>query len=342
MSNEQQTHDLQFYLDNPDQIPDDPAILSQLAEQINTPVVVENDPKETEKDVKKEEPATSSEDPKKAEPEKVETKDDEQKPIATRDGKGTIPYEVLKTEREKRQAAEAAVAELNQKVTEIQEQLAKGTGKGDAKAEELGKEALANLSPEELDALRTDFPVFGTVIDKLMGTISSLTNQVSELKQSEQNREADTRRSTAKTVQELIDDEPVLLYLQTKDTALFDKAIEIDNTLKGDPRYPDMATRFKKVAEIMETTFGPFDGVTSKKVSGADKEPSVSKEDAREAVIKKVSETKAAPKSMSDIPAGDLPESDEITQMENLSAAEITDRLMKMPADQRTAFLNRF
>lgn len=333
--------DLQYYLDHPDELPDDPAVLAGLAGSINTPVVSADEPETEEKDVKKEAPAPSGDEVKKEEAKAEET--EEQKGIATRDGKGIIPFDVLKSERDKRQAAEATVAELTSKVEEIQQQLAKGTSKGDAKAEELGAEALAAMSPEELDALRSDFPVFGKVIDALMGTVASLTNEVNSLKQSEQTREADSRRSVAVSVQELIDNEPVLAYLQTKDTELFDKAIAIDNTLKGDKRYPTMADRFAKVAELMENTFGPFEGVTSKKAPSTSKdEPVVSKEQVRDTVIKKVAETKVTPKSLSDIPAGEMPESDELASMESLSAVEISDRLMKMSSDQRTAFLKRF
>ncbi len=335
--------DLQYYLDNPNDLPDDPAVLAKLAEQMNGTGTDEADDKVAKEDVKKEEPAPSSEEAKKVEAKAEEVKtDDEPKAVATRDGKGTIPYDVLKTERERRQAAETTVAELSTKIEEIQAQLAKGTERGDTKAEQLGAEALSTLNPEELDALRADFPVFGNVIDKLMGTIANLTSEVTALKQTEQTREADSRRSVAVSVQDLIDNEPVLIHLQTQDPQLFAKAVEIDNTLKGDKRYPDMASRFAKVAEIMESTFGPFEGVVSKKATPVKDEPTVSKEEARAAVVKKVAETKVTPKSLSDIPAGDMPEADEITQMENLSAAEISDRLMKMSPDQRTAFLNRF
>lgn len=329
--------DLQFYLDNPDQLPDDPALLAELAEKMSAPVVADT-PKEPEEDVKKEAPAPSGEETKKAE---VKETEGEPTGIATRDGKGTIPYDVLKSEREKRQAAETTVAELSSKLEEIQAQLAKGTAKGEAKAEELGTEALATMTPEELDALRSDFPVFGNVIDKLMGTISTLSKEVSSLKQTEQTREADIRRSTAVTVQDHIDNEPVLVHLQTSDPKLFAKAVEIDNTLKGDIRFPTMADRFKKVAEIMESTFGPFEGVKAKAKAPETAKTVISKEKVEEFIDQKIGQNKAAPKSLSDIPAGDPPESSERDELENLSSAEISDRLMKMNPDQRTAFLNR-
>lgn len=245
---------------------------------------------------------------------------------------------MLKSEREKRQAAEATASELSSKLAEMQDQIAKGTQKGDAKAEEIGAEALATMSPEELDALREDFPVFGKVIDSLMGTIGNLNKEVKALKASEQTREVVAQKQTAETVQELIDAEPILLHLQTTDPELFARAVEIDKTLMNNPRYPDTASRFAKVAEIMESSFGPFDGITPAKPVVQ----TTNKEEARKAVLDKVSKTAASPKSLSDIPAGDPPESDEMANLENLSAAELSDRLMKMSSDQRTAFLNRF
>lgn len=327
--------DLQYYLDHPDELPDDPAILAELATQMETPVAADDKTADNETDVKKEEPAPSGDE--NADPADKQT-EEEPTAIATRDGKGTIPYDVLKSERERRQQAEAAVADLSTKLEEIQAQLAKGTAKGEDKAEQIGAEALAAMSPEELEALRADFPVFGKVIDNLMNTISSLSSQVDNLRQSEQSREADTRQAVAQTVQELIDSEPVLAYLQSQNPALFGKAVEIDKTLVGDPRYPDMASRFKKVAEIMDVTFGPFDGVA--KAPAKQDKPVVSKEQVRETVTKQTA-TKAVPKSLSDIPTGEIPESDEMSQLENLSPAEISDRLMKMTSDQRTSFLNR-
>ena len=330
--------DLQYYLDHPDELPDDPAVLAQLALDMGTPVVSE-DPPEATKDVKKEEAAPSAE-PAKEPVVEGKKQEKEEGDILMPSGKGTIPYAVLKSEREARRAAEHAVAELSQKMEDIQAQLAKCTSNGDAKAAEIGTEALATMTPEELDVLRTDFPTFGRAIDALMGTIGSLTKEVETLKQTEQVRSEDSNRKTASTVQELIDGEPVLVHLQATDPDLFARAVEIDKTLMGNPKYPDMASRFAKVAEIMDSTFGPFEGVAAKTVAGP--KPSIDKEAARKAVIEKIEATKATPKSLSDLPAGGPPASDEQSALENLSAIELTDRMMKMSPDQRTAFLNRF
>ena len=330
--------DLQYYMDHPDELPTDPNALAQLANGATVDASDKDEPESPAEDVK---PAVApSGDGEKKAADEPQVKEEEQD-ILTPSGKGTIPYAVLKSERERRHAAETAVADLTGKLSEIQEQLAKGTHKGDAKAEQLGEEALSAMSSEELDALREDFPAFGSVIDKLMGTIGSLTQQVESLKRSDQDREIAEQRSAARSVQELIDNEPVLLHLQSKEPALFAKAVEIDRALTGDARYPDMASRFAQVAKIMETTFGPFDGVSKPAAHVAPDRPSVDKETVRKAVAEKVASTKATPRSLSDIPAGDMPESDEMARLENLSTVELTDRLLKMTSDQRTAFLNR-
>jgi len=325
--------DLQYYIDHPDETPDDPAALAQLAEQMANAVVTDPVAEPEDKDVKPEEPAPSAAAPEEA---PAQEQVEEEGAIATPSGKGTIPYAVLKGEREKRQAAEAAVAAMSAKMQDIERQMAKGTEKGDAAAEQ----ELANLSSEELEAIRTDFPVFGSVIDKLMAKIGTLTNEITAIKRVEETREATARTETAKTVQELIDGDPILLHLQTTDPDLFAKAVELDRTLMGNPRYPDMASRFAKVSEIMETTFGPFEGV--KRPAASPPAIEINKDAARGSVAKQVASSKASPKSLSDIPAGDPPASSELDNLENLSTVELSDRLMKMTPDQRTAFLNRF
>lgn len=338
--------DLQHYLDHPDDIPTDPAELAELEKLMNGAPEPATDP---ELAVKEPSAPAGADEPKKDEPAKVDEKQagekkegEEEAPIATRDGKRTIPYDVLRSERERRQVAESAVQELTSKVAEIQEQLAKGTQAGDAKASEVAKEAAGTLDPEELEALRSDFPVFGKVLDKLMSTIDGLTTQVTTLQEREQSRQIETQRTVAMTVQDHIDANPVLSHLQSTNPDLFARAVEIDNTLRKDPKFGDMGDRFAKVAATMETLYGPFDGVVKEKVTEeVPPTPPVSKEAARKAVEEKIKGSPASPKSLSDLPAGEAPESNEFDAINNASASEIGDKLLRMTPEQRTAFLNR-
>lgn len=362
---DQDLKDLQYYLDHPDEIPEDPALLAQLAAQMGetstkpgegeqddtatapTATSGETKPKEGEAD-----PATQQQAPasKGAEEQQQEGVVDPQKtgaeeaPIATKDGKHTLPYSVLKSEREKRQAAEAQVEELSQQVAQIQAQLAKGTQAGDKAAEAQAQQAMEGMTGEELEALREDFPVFGKVIDSLLSTIKGLSEQVSSLTTREETREVEVRKSVAETVQDHIDNVPVLAYLQTNDPDLFNRAVEIDNALRKDSKFGnDMATRFAKVAETMENLYGPFpvQKPTTATPEPSTKPPAANTEDARKAVQEKISQATAKPKSLSDIPSGELPESDEVQAMESMSPTEIGDKLLKMTAEQRDRFLSR-
>lgn len=352
-----QLKDLQFYLDNPNEVPDDPLLLGQLAERISSGSEVAAKTPDAEQDAAEKPPVPSDQtkeaEAKPAGEEKPAAdgkpdgeKQEEEAPIATRDGKRTIPYDVLRTERGRRQAAENAVGELSARLDELQAQLAQGTAQGDKQAAQTAEAALDGMSAEELEALREDFPVFGKVIDQLLSRIHDLADQVTDLSARETTREQSVRQNVQQTVQELIDEQPVLAYLQTQEPALFTAAVELDATLAKDPRYSDLATRFTKVAELMDQAYGPFPiapPVAEKPAEpAAPSKPSVqNKEAARKAVIDTLNKAQAKPATLSDIPAGDLPESDELLSLENMSATEVGDRLMKMTPEQREKFLNR-
>lgn len=343
--------DLQYYLDNPDEVPSDPAVLAALAEQMNGAApAVDGDASESgEKAAPRAEgeagdpsTATAADTSKVTEGKTQESEAanaNEEAPIATRDGKRTIPYEVLRTERERRQAAESAVAELSQQVEEIRAQLSKGTVAGTAEAAAAVERATEALSPEDLEALREDFPNFGKVIDNLMSTIDGLSNKVAELASKDVARETEVQSVVAKTVQEMIDDDPVLVHLQTNEPKLFMRAVELDNSLKAD--FPDMGARFEKVSKMMWDLYGPFEGVTLE-TPAAEASPSVSKEAAKEAVKEALRAAKPAkPATLSDLPTGEPPASSEQNELESLSSVEIGAKLMSMTVDQRQAFLNR-
>ena len=338
--------DLQYYIDHPDELPTDQDELMRLYAQATE----EGDPStgEGEQDVSvKTEDASSGEtkDAVKEDPtqEKAKTAaaEETEAPIATRDGKGTIPFSVLKTEREKRQAAEAMAREMQDRLAAVEEQLAKGTKKGDAAAAELAQEASEAVSDEDMEALREDFPAFAKLLDAANAQISKLTDTVSTLTKREKARDQDAETQVAKTVQELIDDEPVLLHLQTNDPDLWERAVELDNMLKKTGKFTSTADRFAKVAEQMETLFGPFDGVSVKKQTLPASKEKVT-DDARTKVAEKLKDVKPAkPQTLSDLPNGEIPETDERSALENLSAVEIGAKLLTMSPEKQREYLNR-
>lgn len=347
-----QAKDLQYYIDHPDEAPDDHEELMRLYAEANAADAPADDT-EGEQDVSATaaESASSGETDKKAE-ETTESKGDTkaaaaeagdtEAPIATRDGKGTIPFNVLKTEREKRQAAEERVAEMQRRLEAVEAQLAKGTQRGDAKAAEIAQEASDAIPEEEMTALREDFPAFAKLLDAANSRISKLMDTVSTLTQREQSRDASEQAKAAKTTQEMIDDEPVLLHLQTNDPDLWARAVELDNMLAKTGKYTSLADRFAKVAEQMESLFGPFEGVAKKAAPVAQPQPAAKKDpaDVKKALAEKLPKA-GKPNSLSDLPSGEAPETDERSAVETMSAAEIGQMFLKMSPEKQREYLNR-
>ena len=192
-----------------------------------------------------------------------------------------------------------------------------------------------------MEALREDFPAFAKLLDAANAQISKLTDTVSTLTKREKARDQDAETQVAKTVQELIDDEPVLLHLQTNDPDLWERAVELDNMLKKTGKFTSTADRFAKVSEQMETLFGPFEGVSVKKQTLSASKEKVA-DDARTKVAEKLKDVKPAkPQTLSDLPNGEIPETDERSALENLSVVEIGAKLLTMSPEKQREYLNR-
>lgn len=106
-------------------------------------------------------------------------------------------------------------------------------------------------------------------------------------------------------------------------------------------KFASMADRFAEVAQQMDRLFGPFDGVAKKAAPAAkttaEKEPVV---DVKKALVEKLPKP-AKPASLSDLPSGEAPETDERAAVENMSAAELGAMLMKMSPEKQREYLNR-
>lgn len=335
--------DLQYYLDHPEEVPTDPEVLAQLLNASAT----EPEPGEKQEDPPK--PAET----KKEEEAAVAGEGEEEAPILTRDGKHTIPYDVLKTERERRLSAEQASGELKAQIEAMQARI-RDLEAGAARPGEAETQVV--LEQDELEAIKADFPQLGGVIEKQTEIIARLnaklealgatTESVRKVQESAQERQAREERDT---VQSLIDVNPVLAYLQSEKPELFDVACKVDETLRADTArdWSNVSARFEKVAETMSLLYGPF---PVKKVSNADQagkegvQPSKQTEieKAREAVREGLAAatSKAPPKTLTDV-QGAAPEESEWKSLESMSPAEIGAKMMSMSNDQRAKYLNQ-
>ena len=319
--------DLQKYLDNPNDVPHD-VLLKLAAEDGKTDPGPAEEPAAVVDPAKQAEAAAAASVPTDAAPAK-----EQEAPILSKDGKHTIPYDVLKSERDKRQAAEGQMADYQARIDALQAQLASGQAPTPAAA---APQAQAPISDEELAVLREDFPAFAKVLEAQMAQVSKLEAALTDLTGKEAAREAETAQTVASTVQELIDANPKLLHLQTKDPEGWKKAIDLDNYLQTQPGNPDMAARFVKVVAAYEA----INGVIT--VPAAPVVPAVQDKEAAKAAAKQILDgvKPAVPASLSDLPGGAPVEATEVQKLENMSAAEIGAMFAKMSTEQRNTYLN--
>jgi hypothetical protein len=257
-----------------------------------------------------------------ATPQPAETQNAEVAPIQTRDGKHTIPYEVLASTRAAKEAAEAARADLQTKLDALQAKVNASAANPAANAP-----PESTITPEELAEMQENFPVMAKAYQAMQANLD-------RLQQAATVQQAATQQSEASSVQDLIDANPKLAYLQASDPAAWKRAIALDDQLRNDPTtsHLPMADRFTKVAAMYEVIHG---AINAPVVTAPVIKPAVS----IDAVLAKANQT-AAPHSLSDLPGGSAVATSEVGNLENMSGAEIGSNLMSMSSKAREAYLN--
>lgn len=285
--------------------------LARLAEESTTEETVGAENDETAEVA---EPAASSD-------AAAETKEPEA-PIQTRDGKHTIPYEVLASTRAAKEAAEAARADLQAKLDTLQAQMSAAAANPATPAAQA-----ATITPEEFAEMQENFPVMAKAYQAMQANMDRL-QQVAAVQQ------VASQQVEANSVQDLIDANPKLSLLQATDPVAWQRAVDLDDQLRTNPAtsHLPMAERFVKAAAAYEAIYG---AINAPAVAAPAAQPAAKTVDQVLAAAKP-----AAPRSLSDLPGGAFVETSEVGNLENLSGAEISDNLMKMTPKARDAYLN--
>jgi hypothetical protein len=268
--------------------------------------------------------------------------------VKSRDGKHEIPYQVLETERERRQAAEQAAETLRQQLADLQ---AQATGKTAAPAPAAAVAQPDTPSEADIDQIAADFPEQGKVLKALLGTVTALQQELGSLRQNDAARSTRDATTAQGTVQQAIDGNEKLRYLQAKDPELFAEAIRLDNQLKASPRTKGLTLteRFTSVVAGLEATFGEIDVPAEFKTSPAPTPtptpaPKVAQKTDVAAQAKaavEAAERAQRIQSLSDIPGGTPPAATELEALGNLSVQELGVRLQEMDPAKLTALLAR-
>lgn len=343
-------HDLDYFLANPDKIPDDMRALDALmvggdlpegfTEQDDKRVV--GDPsgqgKTGEEKGKVEDDAANKGDGVAngaAATEDNTTKPDETPAgVLTKDEKHVLPYAVLRDERERRQMAERQVLEMRDRLERLEKSSAKGA--------EQQPDEMAQIS-DDLKAIEEDFPALGKLIGSLVSRIDAIAPKAekaaAKVEDDEALRAQEAQDQVTAAVDTAIVATPALAFWREEKPRMFEVAIAYDNEVKADPKFSGLTLeqRFAKVAELVQADYGtsevPAKYLPAKKEVEPD--PKSLQEKAKEAVKNAGSFT---PKTLSDIPGG-TPPVEEAKSLENASVTDLEKRMATMTPDQISALL---
>ncbi len=264
--------------------------------------------------------------------------------IQSKNGKHVLPFTVLAGEREQRQAAQRERDEITAKYQQAQTELEQLRAKqnstpGDADTERAAElmDKAGDLTDAELLELKEDFPTVYKAVAKLQSVGKSLeeqfANKVDPMQQayaSAQERQANQQREA---IQEAIDTVPKLAHIQANDPAMFNVATQFDLLLQQQAAWKDkpLAERFAKAVEMAESSTGKTIDLGTTKAGAADLKAA--------AVAKAKEQHSEMPASLQQFPAGAAPKETAIDEIQNLSAAQIAQKLQSMsPAEQAAYF----
>lgn len=293
------------------------------------------------------EPNPPREEPPKVEPEaKTEQTDGlgdaDPEGVATKDGKRVIPYAVLKSERERASRAEQAAKELQDRVAALESAVkaaSEGAKTGESARTENPTSVPNDLSPEDLEALKEDFPTVYKAVMASMAAAKALEAKLQPVEETVRDARAEQERSAAETVQDAIDSVPKLAHIQATNPEAFELAKQFDATLRTQSKWANasLSERFEKVTEMVEAALGAIE------IPGQAKTAQLSAEDLRKAAIAKAATSakankSAVPTSLSEFPVGEPAAEDEREAAESMTALQLAEKLARMSPDQMDAY----
>ena len=259
--------------------------------------------------------------------------------IATKDGKHVIPYSVLKGERDRAANAEKVAKDAQDRIAALEAQIAakNGANNGEPAPAKLGAPPEADLSDEDLELLKEDFPTVYKREMALRARFDALEARLAPVVETVTSSRAERAQEATNEVQDAIDATPRLAHLQANDREAFDLAKEFDALLRVQPAWADkpLSDRFAKVADMVEEARGPI------VVAGAKPQPvdlKVAAKAVADAAVKKAAAN--VPTSLSEFPAGQHAAQDEAEAAENMTPMQLAEKFGRMTPDQMDAYFS--
>lgn len=175
---------------------------------------------------------------------------EKQKGILSKDGQHVIPYDVLVAERTEKQRLMGTNQQTATELAEAKRQLAALTRQiNSAGMQPVPLPEKAQITPEQINDIRDDFPGMAAMFDTLVQKIDYL--------QQGQPAQA-TNQPSGNPVADAMNAVPDLKSWQDQDPDRFTLAVHIDTNLQNDPAWKDksLTERFAEVAKRTKAAYG--------------------------------------------------------------------------------------
>ncbi|QKJ16221.1 hypothetical protein [Yersinia kristensenii] len=175
---------------------------------------------------------------------------DKPKGILSKDGQHVIPYDVLVAERAEKQRLVGSNQQTATELAEAKRQLAALTRQiNSAGMQPVPLPEKAQVTPEQINFIRENFPEMAAVLDTVVQKIDYL--------QQGQPAQA-THQPSSNPVADAINAVPDLKSWQDQDPDRFTLAVHIDTNLQNDPAWKDksLTERFVEVAKRTKAAYG--------------------------------------------------------------------------------------
>jgi hypothetical protein len=322
-------------------LPTNPEDLMKVFEQLEAggePKAAEPEPVESKESEVKENP--KDQDDQKAEQGQSEPEGEPQG-IATKDGKHVIPYSVLKSERDRASRAEQLATEMRERVAALEaavQAASQGAKDGERARTDANEQTVSDLSSDDLEALKEDFPTVYKAVQAAMAKAAQLEAKLQPVEESVRSAEAEQARTATETVQDAIDAVPKLAHIQATNAEAFELAKQFDATLRTQSAWSGrtLQERFAKVADMVEAALGPIDLPGNKATSPSAEELKAAAKAKADAAVK--AGRTNVPTSLSEFPVGQHAAQDEREAAEGMTALQLAEKFSAMTAEQMDAY----
>jgi hypothetical protein len=200
------------------------------------------------------------------------------------------------------------------------------------------------LSEEDLQALKEDFPSVYKAVVASMSVAKALEAKLKPMEDSVREQEQVRERTVADQVQEALDATPKLAHIAATNPESFELAKQFDKTLKASPRWKDkpLTERFEQVVKLVEAELGEIElpGTQQAAPPAQQKSAEELKKEAQAVAAAAAKATKTnVPTSLSEFPVGDPPAKDEAEAVENMTSLQLAEKMSRMTPDQLEAYM---